>query len=112
MLNILYIRFPNSFNGGVKSYSSMMMRILLAHAKDEVCIVDLSKCIEDSYPNSNAYSGANMRSILSTPEIVKILNNVNLALADIGLMEHRELIFIYELKKKFNLLIHNYSLGF
>jgi glycosyltransferase involved in cell wall biosynthesis len=99
MLNLLYVRFPNSFSGGVKSYSSMMIKILSFFAKDQIHIIDLAEYLENNHRRLDLNSSDDMKSILANPDIAKLIQNIDLAIADVGLMEHRELIFIHELKK-------------
>jgi len=100
VLRVLYIRFPQSYKGGVHSYSRTLVKLLDRYGGADVEIVDLYAIIEQMIAGGDAAAAGDPARLCEHLERQGLLAGLGAAVTDVGLLEHREFFFLACLKSR------------
>lgn len=99
-LRVLYIRFPQSYKGGVHSYSRTLVKLLERYGEDAE-IIDLYAIVEQMIADGANAAVADPAQLCSHLERQGLLAGLGAAVTDVGLLEHREFFFLAYLKSRY-----------
>jgi len=99
MVNILYIRSPDAYKGGIRNYSDTIIALLRRYAGTHYFITDLSTVLEVTGECFNAPNRKVISRVIATLVKQGYFDQFNAVIADIGVMESVEFFILFEIKR-------------
>ncbi len=98
-IKVLYVRHPDTYGGGVRAYSQIVIDMLEKYASATLDIVDLLSLIDIIQRDERVAKSIGIRELVNFLDQRGHLAGFDVVITDIGLLEHREFLFINYLKQ-------------
>ena len=95
--NILYVRSPHAFKGGVWNYSNTFISLLQVSFSERYHITDFSDTLAGVGEDFSTPNKSTISKIVANLLAQGFFVNFSFVIADIGLLEAVEFFFIYEI---------------